>query len=403
MLLCRLPICFYLCFLTTKMKAFNGHIPDKLPGIETSVFAVMSQLATRHNAVNLSQGFPDFPVSPELIKLVHKYMKEGRNQYAPMPGIPELRQAIARKVKAQYDVAYDWESEICITAGATQALFTAISTFIRDGDQVIILEPAYDSYAPAVRLCGGTVRYVQLKHPDYTVDWDEVQRNVTRDTRMIIVNSPHNPTGAVFGMEDMLNLQRIVNGTDILVLSDEVYEHLIYDGYSHESACQYPELVKHSLIIGSFGKTFHATGWKTGYCLAPESLMHRFRMVHQFVTFASNTPVQYAIAEYLQDEAHYQQLPSFYQQKRDYFLDLIKDSRFKALPARGTYFQLLDYAAISTEKEMDFARRLVEEYGIAGIPTSSFYQRPVENQVLRFCFAKKEDTLQKAAKILCKI
>ena len=385
------------------MKVFNGHIPDKLPGIPTSIFAVMSQLATQHNAVNMSQGFPDFPVAPELIGLVDKYMKEGRNQYAPMPGIPELRKAIVSKVKALYNVNYDWQTEVTVTAGATQAIFTAITAFVREGDQVIILEPAYDSYAPSVRLCGGTVRYVRMQHPTYSIDWDEVQRNVTRDTRMIIVNSPHNPSGAVFNMEDMLRLQRIVAGTDILVISDEVYEHLIYDDVSHESACQYPELAKHCLIMGSFGKTFHATGWKTGYCLAPAELMHRFRMVHQFVVFASNTAVQYAIAEYLQDEIHYLGLPGFYQAKRDMFLDLISESRFRALPAAGTYFQLLDYSDISSETEEEFAKRLTREYGIAAIPTSAFYHRPQENRVLRFCFAKTEDTLQKAAKILCTI
>lgn len=385
------------------MKSFKGHIPDKLPGIGASVFAVMSQLANEYGAINLSQGFPDFPVAPELIKRVDKYMREGKNQYAPMPGVVELRKAIADKVKKSYGIEYSWETEITITAGATQAIFTAISAFIKEGDQVIVLEPAYDSYAPAVRLCGGTVRYVKLKHPDYTVDWDEVQRNVTRDTRMIIVNTPHNPTGAVFNMEDMLRLQRIVVGTDILVLSDEVYEHLVFDDYSHESACQYPELARHSLIMASFGKTFHATGWKTGYCMAPQDLMQRFRMVHQFVVFASNTPVQYAIADYLQDEKHYLGLSAFYQEKRDLFLELIKDSAFNATPSAGTYFQLLDYSAISNEKEMDFAQRLVKEYGIAAIPNSSFYHRPVEHKVLRFCFAKKEETLRKAAKILCKI
>lgn len=385
------------------MKAFKGHIPNKLPGTPTSIFAVMSQLANEHKAINLSQGFPDFPVSEKLINLVHKYMKAGHNQYAPMPGVPELRKAIAKKQKEAFGVDYDWDTEVTVTAGATQAIFTAISTFIREGDQVIILEPAYDCYAPAVKLCGGTVRYVPLRHPGYSVDWDEVQRNITRDTRMIIVNSPHNPTGAVFNMDDMLSLQRIVKGTDLLVISDEVYEHLIYDGYAHESACQYPDLAKHSLVMGSFGKTFHATGWKTGYCLAPKELMHRFRMVHQFVVYASNTPVQKAIAEFLQDEKNYLGLPGFYQEKRDLFLDLISNSRFKAIPSRGTYFQLLDYSAISNEKEMDFARKLVTDHGIAAIPNASFYHRPVEHKVLRFCFAKREETLKAAAEILCKI
>lgn len=385
------------------MPQFNGHLPDKLPGIGPSVFATMSQLARQYQAVNLSQGFPDFPVSRELIHLVEKHMMKGANQYAPMPGLPALRQAISKKIARTYGVEYDPEEEITITAGATQAIFTAIIATIRDGDEVIVIEPAYDSYVPAVKLCKGTVRPVHMDFPSYTIPWDEVQRTITRDTRMIIINSPHNPTGATIKETDMERLSQIVKGTDLLVLSDEVYEHLIFDGQIHQSACKYPELAQRSFIMGSFGKTFHATGWKTGYCLAPAEMMRRFRMVHQFVVFAVNTPVQHAIAEYLDNEEHYLGLPAFYQQKRDYFLEAILKSAFKPIPCQGTYFQLLDYSALSDKNDEDYAVHLIRNHGIASIPVSVFYQRPVDNHVLRFCFAKEEKTLDKAAAILCRI
>jgi len=385
------------------MEQFQGALSSKLPQTETSIFAVMSQLAAETKAINLSQGFPDFAISSELIKLVNKYMRKGFNQYAPMPGVLELRKAISQKIKSTYKVTYDPVSEVNITAGATQALYTAISCFIKEEDEVIIFEPAYDSYVPAIKLNGGTVKYSKLQAPDYTVDWEEVQKMVTGHTKMIIINTPHNPTGSILSSEDMENLERITQDSDIIILSDEVYEHLVFDKKKHESVCQYPGLAQRSFVIGSFGKSFHATGWKMGYCLAPENLMAEFRKVHQFVVFTCNTPVQYALAEFLEDKENYMGLAQFYQDKRDYFIDLIKDSRFKFKPSLGTYFQLLEYSAITDEKETDFAIRLTKDYGIAAIPVSVFYHKPEENQSLRFCFAKKEETLEKAAKILCKI
>jgi len=385
------------------MKQFKGLLNSKLPQTDTSIFAVMSHLAVEHDAINLSQGFPDFMISPELIRLVNKYMRKGFNQYAPMPGVIELRRVISQKVKSIYKTTYDPINEINITAGATQALYTAISCVIKEDDEVIVFEPAYDSYVPAIKLNGGIVKYSKLQAPDYNVDWSEVQKMITGRTKMIIINSPHNPTGSILSGEDMQNLEKITQGTDIIILSDEVYEHLIFDKKKHESVCSYPGLAERSFVIGSFGKTFHATGWKMGYCLAPENLMAEFRKVHQFVVFACNTPVQYAMTDFLQDKDNYTKIWKFYQNKRDYFISLIKDSRFKLNPSRGTYFQLLDYSEITDEKETDFAIRLTKDYGLASIPVSVFYNKPDENQSLRFCFAKKEETLEKAAKILCKI
>lgn len=385
------------------MNANSQNIKSKLPNTGTSIFAVMTQLAREHNAVNLSQGFPDFPVSAEMIDLVTKYMKSGFNQYAPMPGIPELRKAISKMFQENHGVTYDPNSEINIVAGATQGIFTAISAFIKPGDEAIIFEPAYDSYAPAIEVNGGLVKYSQMMAPDFRINWDEMKKMINHMTRLIVINSPHNPTGTVLHEDDLKQLEKITRGTDIVVLSDEVYEHLIFDGLQHESVCRYPELRERSLVVGSFGKTFHATGWKTGFVLAPEYLMKEFRKVHQFVVFAVNTPVQFAIAEYLQDSSHYRSLGNFYQQKRDFFTKTVKQSRFKLLPSYGTYFQLLDYSAISDETELDFGKRLIEEFGIAGVPVSSFYNKPTENKTIRFCFAKEELTLTKAAEILCKI
>lgn len=385
------------------MKIFQGSLTSKLPQTDTSIFAVMSQLAHQHRAINLSQGFPDFMISSDLIKLVNKYMRKGFNQYAPMQGIMELRKAISEKVRSAYKTTYDPKTEINITAGATQALYTAISAVIKEDDEVIIFEPAYDSYVPAIKLNQGIVKYSRLKVPEYTIDWSEVQKMITSRTKMIIINSPHNPTGSILSAEDMQNLERITQNTDIIIVSDEVYEHLIFDKKKHESVCSYPDLAKRSFVIGSFGKTFHATGWKMGYCLAPENLMAEFRKVHQFVVFACNTPVQYAISEFLQDKSNYAELWKFYQEKRDHFINLVKNSRFKLKPSQGTYFQLLDYSEITDEAETDFAIRLTKDYGIASIPVSVFYHKPHENKTLRFCFAKKENTLEKAAAILCKI
>lgn len=385
------------------MPHFNNNIISKLPRMGNSIFAVMSQMADEYDAINLSQGFPDFDISPHLIDLVYKHMKNGKNQYGPMQGVLELREAISNKINDAYGLTFDPVSEITITAGATQALFAAITAFVREGDEVIVFEPAYDSYVPAVKLNGGVLKYATLKYPDYHIDWNDVKKMISHKTRMIIINSPHNPTGSVLRKEDLEALQKIILNTDIIVLSDEVYEHMIYDKITHESVCRYPKLAERSLIIGSFGKTLHATGWKMGYCLAPSNLMNEFRKAHQFVVFTCNTPIQYAIAEFLADKENYTHLSNFYQKKRDYFAELVSGSRFKMIPSHGTYFQLLDYSDISDEKEPDFAIRLTRDYKIASIPVSVFYHRPINNNVLRFCFAKKEETLQKAAEILCKI
>ena len=385
------------------MDKFSGTIQSKLQKTGTSIFAVMSKLAAEHKAINLSQGFPDFPISEKLIGYVNKYMKMGYNQYAPMPGVQVLREMISKKIEKTYNIIYDPEKEINITAGATQAIFTIISTFVRDEDEVIIFEPAYDSYVPSVKLQGGLVKYATLKSPGYHIDWNQVTRLISSRTRMIIINTPHNPTGSVLKPEDLQKLENLIKNTDIIVLSDEVYEHLIYDGLRHESVCRYPGLVSRSFVVGSFGKTFHATGWKLGYVLAPENLMAEFRKVHQFNVFACNTPIQYAIAEFLQNKRNYEGLSRFFQQKRDLFLTLIEGSRFNPIPSYGTYFQLLDYSRITDEKETDFAVRLVKEYQIASIPVSVFYHKMTDRKVLRFCFAKTDETLKKAAKILCKI
>lgn len=385
------------------MNLFPDAIASKMPYSGTSVFAVMTQMAQKHNSLNLSQGFPDFPVSKELISLVEKYMQQGYNQYAPMPGIQALRERIAAKTKELYAAEYSPESEITVTAGATQAIFTAITSFIRDEDEVIVFEPAYDSYLPAIRLNGGMPIVSQLKYPDYRINWENVTRLITSRTKMIIINSPHNPTGSILDAEDMAMLEKITRNTGILILSDEVYEHIVFDGHQHQSVCSFPGLAERSLVTCSFGKTFHATGWKTGYCLAPQNLMKEFRKTHQYMVFCSNTPVQYALAEFLENKDNYNYLGGFYQQKRDFFLDAIKGSRFKMIPAKGTYFQVLDYSAISEEDEMSFATRLVKEFGIAAVPNSYFYSKPQNNHTLRFCFAKTDETLEKAAEILCKI
>lgn len=385
------------------MENYTGSIVSKLPFTGTSIFAVMSALAKEHNALNLSQGFPDFPVSEELIKLVNSNMKKGHNQYAPMPGILPLREGISEMFEKKYGVKYHPETDITITAGATQGLFSIIAAYIRPGDEVIILEPAYDSYGPAIMLQGGMVKYARLQAPDYSINWETFPSLITGSTRMIIINSPHNPTGTVIRSKDLKKLETLLKNRDILLLSDEVYEHLIFDGLTHESVCKYPALASKTLITGSFGKTFHATGWKCGFVLAPPQLTAEFRKVHQFVVFAVNTPVQHAIAEYLKNPENYMNLGSFYQEKRDLFLNLIKGSRFKASPASGTYFQLLNYSKISDEKEMAFAERITREFKIASVPVSPFYHNQEDNKMLRFCFAKTTETLEKAAEILCRI
>jgi len=376
------------------------HINSKLPQTETSIFAVMSGLANQYGAINLSQGFPDFKVSRELIALVNKYMLADKNQYAPMPGVPELRQALADKIFKLYQRKLNPDTEITVTAGATQALFTAITAFVGKGDEAIIFEPAYDSYDPAIKLNGGITKYISLSAPDFKIDWDKVADTITAKTKLIIINTPNNPGGFVFSKDDMLRLTEITRDTDIVVISDEVYEHIIFDGLQHQSALKFDELYQRSIAVYSFGKTFHATGWKTGYVVAPENLMSEFRKVHQFNVFSVNTPMQYALAEYLQNEQNYLSLPDFYQSKRDFFVRHVQKSTFKIIPSHGTYFQLLDYSAISDMPEFDFAVWMTKEKGLASIPVSSFYHDKKNQQILRFAFPKEEETLLKAAEIL---
>ena len=378
-------------------------IQSKLPDVGVTIFTIMSKLANDHHAINLSQGFPDFDVHPDLVALVDNYMRSGHNQYAPMQGVASLRRRIAGKVLALYNASYDPESEITVTSGGTEALFAAISAVVQQGDEVIVLEPAFDSYVPVIQLNGGIPVYVEYKFPDYRIDWDDVRNALSPKTRLIILNSPHNPTGAVFTERDIFALENILLDTDVLLLSDEVYEHIIFDGLRHESVCRYPELAKRSFVVSSFGKTYHTTGWKIGYCLAPAPMSKEFQRVHQFLTFASNTPIQYAYAEFMKNKDIYLNLSAFYQEKRDKFLSLIEDSRFKAIPCHGTYFQMVDYSAISHESDVEFSKRLTTEHGVASIPPSVFYHRQVDHKVLRFCFAKKDETLEKAAERLCKI
>ncbi len=378
-------------------------LQSKLPGVGTTIFTVMTALSNEHGAINLSQGFPDFDVDEELIGLVDRHMRQGHNQYAPMQGLPLLREKIALKVRETYDASYDPGEEITVTSGATEALFAAVTACVGHGDEVILFEPAYDSYAPAVELCGGVPVYCTLRFPDYSVDWDQVRDSITERTRLIILNSPHNPTGAVLSEGDMAALAEIIAGTRVLILSDEVYEHIIFDGAAHQSMARYPELAGRSFVVSSFGKTYHTTGWKVGYCLAPALLSAEFRKIHQYLTFATSTPVQYAYADFLDRKEKYLGLPAFYQQKRDLFLSLLQGSRFKCLPSRGTYFQMLDYSDITGEADVDFARRMTAEHGVAAIPPSVFYHEGGDNRVLRFCFAKREETLRKAAERLCAI
>lgn len=385
------------------MHFFGGNIPDKLPGTGPSIFSRMTALANREGAINLSQGFPDFEVSPVLIDLVHDFMRNGYNQYAPMEGVLELRQEISHKTKELYGAEYDPISEITVTAGATQAISSIISAFVEVGDEVIIFDPSFDIYGPAVRLNGGIPRFSNLRLPDYHIDWDEVRLMVNPRTRMILINTPHNPTGTVLKASDMAELEQITKGTDIIVLSDEVYELIAFDGLRHESICRYPSLASRGFAVCSFGKTFHITGWKTGYCLAPEELMTQFRHAHQNIVYAANRPLQHAIAEYLKDPENYRNIGSMYQQKRDFFLSLLEDSRFVPLPSSGTYFQLLDYSQISEEPELAFAERVTRDFKVAAIPVSVFYNDGSDHSVLRFCFAKKDETLVKATEILCKI
>ncbi|MDP2241743.1 MAG: pyridoxal phosphate-dependent aminotransferase [Burkholderiales bacterium] len=385
------------------MPKFSNPIKSKLPHVGTTIFTVMSRLAAEHNAINLSQGFPDFDCAPELRALLTKYVNAGLNQYPPMAGVAPLREAIAEKAAALYGATYDPEHEITVVPGATYGIFTAITTLIGPGDEVILFEPAYDSYAPAVEVNGGIPIFVQLRFPDYSIDWQEVQNAITPKTRMIIINTPNNPTASVFSAEDLRLLEGMLRDTDIVVVSDEVYEHIVFDGHKHQSVARFPGLAERSFVVSSFGKTYHVTGWKTGYVMAPRELMAEFRKVHQFNAFVTNAPVQYALAEYMKNRDAYLELAAFYQKKRDFFLAGVAASRFKPLPSRGTFFQNLRYDAISDEQDTDLAIRLTREHGVAAIPVSVFYRKPPAHKVLRFCFAKSEETLAKGAEILCRL
>jgi methionine transaminase len=375
-------------------------IQSRLPDVGTTIFTVMSRMALEHGAINLSQGFPDFPIDPKIISLVNDFMLKGHNQYAPMPGAIPLREAIARMVSRTYNRTVDPESEITVTAGATQAIFSAVAAFISPGDEVIVFDPSYDSYNPAIRLNGGIPVHVNLKYPDFHIDWDEVRSRLSPRSRMIIINTPHNPLGTTLSETDLKELESIALNNNLIVLSDEVYERLVYDGEVHQSVLRYPALAAQSIACYSFGKTFHATGWKIGYVIAPEYLMREIRKTHQFIVFSVNTPIQLALAEYLQEPVHYESLKTFYQSKRDFFLEQIKGSSLQPLKTTGSYFQLVSYQNVSTETDILMAEKLTRELKVASIPVSVFYQDKTDNRLLRFCFAKKEETLEQAGKIL---
>ncbi|QDD65335.1 pyridoxal phosphate-dependent aminotransferase [Herbaspirillum seropedicae] len=381
------------------------NIVTKLPKVGTTIFTVMSALASEKGAVNLGQGFPDFHCDPALVAAVTQAMQEGLNQYPPMAGVPVLREAIAEKVEKLYGHRYDPVSEITVTAGATQGILTSVLCAVHPGDEVIVIEPVYDCYVPAIELAGGVPVFVQMEvgAQGYSIPWDKVKAAVTPKTRMIMVNTPHNPTGSVMRAADVAALADIVRGTDILILSDEVYEHMVYDGQPHESLARHPELAERSFINSSFGKTYHVTGWKVGYVAAPAALTAEFRKVHQFNVFTVNTPVQYGLAAYMKDPAPYLDLPAFYQHKRDLFRAGLANTRFELLPSQGTYFQCVKYGAISALPEAEFCKWLTSEIGVAAIPVSAFYNTPRESGIVRFCFAKKDETLQLALERLAKL
>jgi methionine aminotransferase len=376
-------------------------ISSKLPSSAVSIFEVMSGLARQHDAVNLSQGFPDFGCSLDLIDSVAHYMREGYNQYAQMPGVPALREALAGKIEFLYGRRYDPVTEIAITTGATEALFASLTAVVRPGDEVVLFEPAYDSYLPAVRLSGGVPRFVTLRYPDYRIDWDDVRRAVGPKTRAIVINTPHNPTGMMWTADDMRELSRVVEHTDAVVISDEVYEHVRFDGFRHESVARYPALAGRALVISSFGKTYHTTGWKVGYCAGPPALTAEVSRIRQWITFSVNGAVQMAYADAVRRNPGCDDVTSFYEGRRARFLELVSGSRFVPLQCQGTYFQLMDYSAITDEPDVAFAQRLVTEHGVAAIPVSPFTQATGPTPpVLRFCFAKRDETLARAAERL---
>jgi methionine aminotransferase len=372
-------------------------VQSKLPSTGVSIFSVMTRLANEHGAINLSQGFPDFNCAPELVDTVARYMREGHNQYPPMPGVAALREALGMKIERLYGRRYDAQTEITITSGATEGIFSTLSALVRPGDEVVLFQPCYDSYVPVVQLNGGTPKFVTQRFPDYRIDWDDVRRAVTPRTRLLLLNSPHNPTGTMLSPDDVRELKRVLEGTDALVVADEVYEHIVFDGARHESLARDPDIAARAIVISSFGKSYHTTGWKVGYCAAPQPITAEIQRVHQFVTFTVNGAIQMAYAEMVNRDPLCTGLAGFYQAKRDTFLDLIAGSRFRPLPCRGTYFQLLDYSAISNERDVEMARHLLVDHGVASIPTSAFLYDVDAGPVLRFCFAKRDETLEAAA------
>ena len=378
-------------------------IQSKLASEGLTIFTIMSALAKEHKAINLGQGFPDYDCSPELRERVSKYLNEGKNQYCPMPGLLELRKAICNKISRSYDLDLNPETQVCVTAGGTQALFTAIEAFVHPGDEVIVMEPAYDSYIPSIQIAGGVAISYAMKYPDYKIDWNHVASLITDKTRMIMINTPHNPTGTILEKEDLEALELLVTKHDLILLSDEVYEHLIYDEAQHESVLRFPQLFERSLAVYSFGKTFHTTGWKMGYIVGPEYLMKEFKNIHQWNVFSVNSFLQYALAEHLQYPVHYESLPAFFQKKRDYLTEALVDSPLKAMSSKGTYFQLYDYTGISDLNDLEFAKYLTREVGVAAIPLSPFYKESIEAKVVRLCFAKKLETLDQAAERLNKL
>ena len=382
------------------MPNYPHNINSKLPNVKTTIFTTVGRMAQKYNAINLSQGFPNFEPDQRLLDLVCKALNGGHNQYAPMAGLPKLREIIAEKITVLHNRVYNPESEITITVGASQAIFTAITAFVDKGDEVIVFKPAYDCYEPAIEVNGGIPIFIQLKGEGFKIDWEDFRVKITPKTKMVIINTPHNPSGTILSKKDMLELQKILKGTKSLVISDDVYEHIVFDGQEHQSACRFDDLASRSFICASFGKTFHVTGWKVGYCAAPVELMHEFRKTHQFNVFCVDHPVQHALSEYLENPDHYLTLNHFYQEKRDFFINALKHSRFKILPSQGTYFQLLGYSNITDEADVDFAKRLIIEHKLASIPISVFNVENKDDRILRFCFAKTEETLAKATEIL---
>ena len=383
----------------------RGTIPvrSKLPDTGVTIFTTMSRLALEHAAINLSQGFPDFNCAPELIDAVARYMRDGHNQYAPMPGTIPLREALSMKIERLYGYCYDPASEITVTSGATEALFATLTALVHPGDEVLLFQPAYDSYVPAIQLSGGTPVFVTLRPPHYAIDWDAARRAITPRTRAIVLNSPHNPTGMILDAHDMHELQLLLEHTDAVVVSDEAYEHIVFDGARHESMSRYPAIAQRAIVIGSFAKTFHTTGWKIGWTAAPKALNAEVQSIHQWVTFAVNGAIQMAFAEMLRNDPECRSVGAFYQRKRDLFLSLVKDSRFRPLPCRGTFFQMMDYSAISTDADTAVAMWLLKEHGVASIPPSSFLYGVDSGPILRFCFAKRDETLEQAAERLRKV